>query len=355
MANFDLSNLAIAAACPGNEILYDDKGKPSIMVRIPKQTYAQLGMGASDAVHPAFIVNGQEVDAIWISKYHNITKDGRAYSLPGQDCRHSVTFDQAIAACAAKGPGWHLMTQMERGLLINWCENNGFIPKGNNNYGKHSSESNYKAIPAVKDGEGKTQRTLSGTGPLSWFHDNSPAGIDGLGGDVLDWSGGIRLVYGELQVLPNNNGADNLHPQTATSLEWKAIKAEDGSFIEPNGSGTTPGSIKMDFISNKLTYSTTITDPAPGTHYCNFGVIEADSTIGDDAKLLLKSLGLLPRSVDDLGKNYRVYFNNAEAERAFYCGGYFNNTASGFSTFYCNYARSHSYISVGFRSAFVEL
>ena len=33
MPNFDLANLALGAVCPGNEILYDDKGMPSIMVR----------------------------------------------------------------------------------------------------------------------------------------------------------------------------------------------------------------------------------------------------------------------------------------------------------------------------------
>src|SRR5690554_5715534 len=126
MSNFDLSNLALQAVCPGNELLYDDKGIPSVMVRIPKQSYKQLGMGSSEAIHPAFIVNGQEVDAIWISKYHNIIKGGRAYSMPGQDPQANINFDDALAACVAKGKGWHLMTAMERGLLVNWCENNGF-------------------------------------------------------------------------------------------------------------------------------------------------------------------------------------------------------------------------------------
>ena len=195
MANFDLSNLALQAVCPGNEILYDDKGMPSIMVKIPKQTYKQLGMGESNAIFPSFIVNGQEIDAIWFSKFDNIIKNGRAYSLPGQDPAVSLGLEAAINACTAKGPGWHLMTQLERGLLIQWCENNGFIPKGNNDFGKHISEANYKAIPAnIVDG--KTNRTLTGTGPLSWYHDNSPAGIDGLGGNVRNWSGGIRSVYG---------------------------------------------------------------------------------------------------------------------------------------------------------------
>ncbi len=354
MSNFDLSNLSLMAGCPGNEILYDDKGKPSIMVKIPKQTYKQLGMGASEATFPAFIINGQEVDAIWISKYPNIIKNGRAYSLPGQDPQANITLDNAIAACTAKGAGWHLMTQIERGLLINWCENNGFVPKGNNSYGKDSTESSYKALPG-NIVSGQTNRTLTGTGPLTWLHDNSPSGIDGLGGNVRDWSGGVRSVYGELQILTNNNGADSAHSQLAGSLVWKAIKADDGTLIEPNGNGTTPGSVKMDWISSKLTYSTTITDAAPGSHNCQFGSIVADGTIGDNAKLLLQSLGMLPYNPDGLCKTHQCYFDNSQAERSFSCGGYYNYASSGLAAFFGRYPRSITNAGIGFRSAFVVL
>ena len=103
--NFDLSALALKSECPNNEILYDDKGMPSIMVKIPKMTYAELGLGASTAIFPAFIVNGQEVDAIYISKYQNIVMNGRAYSLPAQDPKASINFDTALKACTDKGPG----------------------------------------------------------------------------------------------------------------------------------------------------------------------------------------------------------------------------------------------------------
>lgn len=354
MGNFDLSNLALQAVCPGNEILYDDKNMPSIMVKIPKQTYAQLGMGESTAVHPAFIVNGQEVDAIWISKYPNIIKNGRAYSLPGQDPANTINFENALNACTAKGPGWHMMTQMERGLLIQWCENNAFIPIGNNSYGKHSTETSYKAIPAnIVDGN--TNRTLTGTGPLTWYHDNSPSGIDGLGGNVRDWSGGIRSFNGELQILANNNGADSAHSQLAGSLVWKAIKGEDGTLIDPNGSGTTEGSVKMDYITSKLTYSTTITDAAPGSHTCTFGNIVCDATIGDAAKLLLQSLGFLPYNVDGLSKTHLCYFENSAGERLFICGGNYNSTSVGMATFNGIISRASASAFLGFRSAFVVL
>ena len=82
MANFDLAAMALKAVCPTNDILYDDKGLPSVMVKIPKFKISQVIPGGADSVHPAFIVNGQEVDAIYISKYQNIVNNNRAYSLP---------------------------------------------------------------------------------------------------------------------------------------------------------------------------------------------------------------------------------------------------------------------------------
>ena len=260
--NFDLMATALKAVCPNNEILLDNAGKPSIMVRIPKMTYAQLGMGESTALFPAFIINGQEVDEIYISKYLNIVQNGRAYSLPGVDPAANMNFDQARSYCEAKGDGWHCMTRMEWGLLMRICEMQGFIPLGNNNYGKHSSEQFYKAIPTFIDtgAGGKTGRTATGTGPLTWYHDNSPSGIADPVGDVWEWAGGVRAVKGELHVLVNNNGADAANSQGVSSTKWMAINADDGSYITPAGNGTTANSVKMDWISNHLRYTLDLGD-----------------------------------------------------------------------------------------------
>ena len=353
-ANFDLSALALKAVCPSNELLYDDQGMPSVMVRIPKMTYAQLGLGDSTATFPAFIVNGQEVSEIYISKYQNIVQNGRAYSLPGQDAKTSINFDSAIAACAAKGAGWHLMTALEWGALIAWCEQNGFIPLGNNNYGKHSSETVYKAIPASKDDTHYAVRTATGTGPLEWYHDKTLEGIADLCGNVWEWTGGIRTVYGELQILVNNNAADSDHPQTAASTEWKAISASTGELVTPNGSGTTAGTVKMDWVSSKLTYDTTISDAAPGEHYCTFANITCSANIGEEAKSLLIALGMMHKE-GTIVTGCTCYFNNAQAERAFFRGGSYNHTASGFASFNGSYARSHAHGSIGFRSAYCKL
>lgn len=355
--NFDLSNLALQCMAPNNELIYDDVGKPSVMVKIPKMTYAQLGLGSFTDIFPAFIVNGVEKDAIWISKYQNIVQNSRAYSLPAQDPKTSINLDGAINACKAKGDGWHLMTKTEWALLAWWSKKNGTMPKGNNNYGKDTTETTYSAIPSCdRDSSGRIQRVATGTGPISWSHDGTAAGIWDLNGNVWEWTGGIRTVYGEVQVLANNNAADHDNSQAASSAQWMAIRASDGVLITPDGSGTTEGSVKMDFISSKLVYSTTITDSAKGEHNCQFNVITCDSTISDAAKLLLASIGMARYDETDtsFGGDH-FYFNNAQAERCFLCGAGWNYGGhAGVFISYGSHARSNAYGTLGFRSAYYE-
>lgn len=356
MANYDLSSLALQSVCPNNEMLFDDKGLPSVMVKIPKMTLADLGIGTSTAVHPAFIVNGQEVDAVYISKYQNVVKNSRAYSLPGKDPQATINFDTSFTDCKNKGAGWHLMTRAEWALLALWCKKNGTQPLGNNNYGKDNSETMQIAIPTTY-GSGKINHVATGTGPLTWSHDRTPSGIWDLNGNVSEWVGGLRTVKGEVQVLADNNAADNTKSQSASSVEWKAIDATDGSYITPNGNGTTENSVKMDFLSSKVTYSTTITSQSDTSRNCAFGNVTCDATISDAAKLKLYALALLP--YDTTASSYnsdQFYINNGASERSFFCGGYYSNTTNAgvFFAYGC-YARSGASAYLGFRSAFVEL
>ena len=353
MSNFDLSNLALQAICPGNEILYDNKGKPSIMVKIPKQSYKQLGLGESEAIHPAFLVNGQEVDAIWISKYQNIEMDGRAYSLPGQDPKHSINFDTARGYCESKGEGWHLMTRAEWSLLALWCKQNGFLPYGNNDYGKDSRESNFKAIP-TSTSSGRTNRVATGSGPLTWSHDKTPAGIWDLNGNVSEWVGGMRLVAGELQVLENNNAADSGNSQAAAGTDWKAIDGVTGAFVSPGSANT----LKLDYVSNAWKWITgSLTSSVDEYRSSSFESITADASVGAEAIMRLKALALLKH--DDTAGAYegdQFYANNGAAERLFSCGGSWSSAASA-GVFYSNghNPRTDVYTSIGFRSAYVKL
>jgi len=356
MANFDLVNMALKATCPGNSIILDDKGLPSVMVRIPKFKMSDLITGGSSSTHPMFIVNGIEVPEIYISKYLNIVRNGRAYSMPGEDPGSGMTWDAARGYCEAKGRGWHMMTKPEYAAIALWCKKNGFMPYGNNNYGKDSRETLAKAIPATFDVDGKTLHTLTGTGPITWSHDNTVNGIWDLNGNVSEWTGGIRTVFGEIQVQPNNNGADSANVQTAGAATWKAIDATSGLFIDPNGTGTTPNSVKVDLVAGKPQYRTVVATQS-ASFSAVISAITCDASISAAAQAVLMAYGLLP---DEPAFDYQgdqIYFNNIEAERLVYSGGHYSITASAGVFFAGGYhtSRATSGSSIGFRSAYVKL
>ena len=358
MANFDLVKLALKATCPGNDILLDDKGLPSVMVRIPKFKISDVIDGGSDSTHPAFLVNGIEVPEIYISKYQNVVHNGRAYSLPGEDPANNMTWDTARGYCEAKGPGWHMMTKAEYAAIALWCKKNGFLPYGNNSYGKDSREALAVAIPAAfnTDVPPKTTRVLTGTGPVTWSHNKSIDGIWDLNGNVSEWTGGIRTVYGELQLLVNNNAADSNNPQTADAATWKAIDATTGAFIDPNGSGTTANSIKVDSVADKPQYRTVVETQSESFNAV-ISAITCDASIAAEAQAVLIAYGLLP---DDIAFDYEgdvLYFNNVASERLFYSGGYCTD-ATGAGVFCASghyYSRTSAGTNIGFRSAYVAL
>ena len=364
MNNFDVANLALKAVCPSNEMIVDDKGMPSVMVKIPKCTWADLGIGTSTETFPAFIINGKEVDAIYFSKYQNISQNSRAYSLPGQDPGNSISLDTSITRCANKGEGWHLQTRLEWMAVALWCLKNGFLPNGNNYYGRDHAETLYKAIPTFYD-SGKVARVATGTGPLTWSHNNAPDGIWDMNGNVSEWVGGIRMVYGELQVISHdgrtfgNDAADPDNSQSATSSLWYAIDGTTGELITPNGTGTTPNSLKLDMVSSKWKWITgAITDAQDTYRNSALTTVTCDETVCEAAMNILRALGFLKlEGVEDSAyKSDQIYCNNGNAERSFHCGG--NWDYSSYAGVFCvgGYnGRSNTSSYIGFRAAFVEL
>jgi hypothetical protein len=360
MANFDLTNLAVKMLCPNNVVKVDDTDLPSVIVYIPAFKNSDVLTGGNDSTHPAFIVNGVQIPGFYYSKYQNCTYNGVAYSLPGEDPQANISFDTSRARCEAKGAGWHLSTNAEWAAIALWCKKNGFLPYGNNNYGKDSRESNYKAIPTSYD-SGKTGRVATGTGPLSWSHDKTLAGIWDMNGNVWEWQGGIRLVWGELQILPNNDAADPDNPQNETSTCWKAINAADGSLVEPECTVAGPAvltgnTVRLDYVSSKWTYTTSITSAADSSRSCTFYLVTCTSAISDAAKVLLRSLALLPDSdvTTDVYDGDLMYWNNGVAERCVFRGGGWTGGAdAGVFCLYGGDSRSHSGAGVGFRSAYI--
>jgi hypothetical protein len=361
MANFDLTNLAVKTICPNNIVKIDETELPSVLVYIPAFKNSDVLTGGNDSTHPAFIVNGVQIPGFYYSKYQNCVHEGVAYSLPAEDPGVNVNFDTARARCEAKGNGWHLSTNAEWAAIALWCKKNGFQPYGNNNYGKDTRESNYKAIPTYKDGTGKTCRVATGTGPLTWSHDKTMAGIWDLNGNVWEWQGGIRLVWDELQILANNDAADPDNPQNASSTCWKAINASDGSLVEPechttDASGVLTGTtVRLDWVSNKWQYSNAITNLQSDHKSCLFGDVTCSAAIGDAVKILLRSLALLPdegATAADYEGDY-VYWNHGVAERCVSRGGGWSHSADAGLFSLAGPTRSHSAPTLGYRSAYI--
>lgn len=363
-SNFDLANLAIQTICPGNELLYDDKGMPSVMVKIPRMTWAELGVGDSTEVFPAFKINGKVVDALYFSKYSNVVQNSRAYSLPARDPAVNATLDQSMEYAANKGDGWHCITRLEWCMIALWCLKNGFQPNGNNNYGKDITESTYKAVPTLRDSTGKVCRVATGTGPLSWYHNNAPDGIADMNGNVWAWTSGIRLVYGELQVLSRDgttfgdDAADPANSQSADSALWRAVNGTTGALIIPDGKGTTANSLKLDFTSNGWKWVTgALSNKQDAVRYAEFESTTVDTTVCEAAQRILQALCLY-KANNTVGayKGDGFWASNGAAERCFLAGGYWNSSSgAGVFEVGCNNPRVLSLVNVGFRSAFVNL
>lgn len=357
MENFDLANLAVKMLAPNNGVLSDDTNLPSIMVWIPKFRLCDVLNTEDTSTHCAFRVNGQEISGFWFGKYQSTVYGNVAYSLPGEDPAANINFDNSRARCEAKGNAWHLTTVAEWAAVALWSKANGTMPKGNNNYGRDTTETIYKAIPSMaRDGSNRIQRVATGTGPVTWSHDGTIAGAWDMNGNVSEWLGGFRLVNGEIQIIPDNNAADHEVPQTAASTAWKAIDAATGELVTPNGSGTTEGTVKLDYVTNHWEYTTSITH-GTGAKQCTFETVVADETIGADAKLLLQELAMLPEdgaSAGDYGGD-TFYANNSSAEVVPFRGGRWSNTG-GAGVFFVTVsnARAISYPYIGFRCSALD-
>jgi len=335
----DTYRQAVEAASNGkNTVMYDDKGNPSIMVCIPRFNLSDVIDGAPNTPHPAFIVDGVVKSEIWISKFQNIVHDNRAYSLPGQDPRVSINFDQAKEYCINKGAGWHLMTNAEWAAIALWAKKNGTMPRGNNNYGSDHSASYETGREVSKSGD-RTGRIATGSGPVSWSHDGTNAGIFDLNGNVWEWNDGLKLVDGKIYVHQDNDfntpGGHRVVDQWVDT--GAAFDLENGSLV----------------LNNQVTTSMNPDDLSSDAYneYKNRTFEGLPTAAGYTTPELLKYLAIAPGEGDH-GGDY-LYVRNYGERIPLRGGGWDRGAAAGVFCLNLNNHRSNSFSSLGFRSALV--
>lgn len=339
----------LRGAAANDEIILDDMGIPSVMVKVPLVYLDELGIGSAHTPHPAFIINDKVVPYIYVSKYINVVKNNRAYSLPNQDPANCITFDRAVEVCYNKGAGWHLMTAAEWGVLHNLITAAGLEPRGNTTQGKSHIKAYERGVLSPQN-PANVCRTLTGTGGKNW----EALGVNDIVGNVHKWVV-ARLVNGEIQIVPNNNAAIHNTDLGVNSAAWRAI-LPNGTLVAPG----TAGTLKFDYTGNPANgtaafhITTTLehqqADDNAGYGAKDFRTLTAKSgvTIPD----LLKALALFPNS-DKTGRGF-IYFRN-NGERLLLRGGasgYGGRAGEASGDF--NSPRSHSYVDVGLFSAFVD-
>jgi len=352
-----------------NTVIFDDQGNPSVMVVFPLQKQVDLIPGGTQTAHYAFIVNNSIKPRLYIAKYQCFTVGSgttlRAVSLKGKDPAVNIIFDNAILACTQKGTGWHLMTNAEWAAIALWTKKQGFMPRGNNNFGTDINVSTETGIMSYYDsGSGKVGRVTTGSGPISWSHDGSPFGIFDLNGNVWEWVGGLRLKDGEIQVIKDNDAAINTADQSATSSLWQAI-LQDGTLVAPGTANTlkydntTAGdsTTTSHDVGGDIRVNTTVANPnyIPGGQvdygYSNTAFESITAAAGVTIPVLLQALGLYP--IDASHGVDGVWSRNYGERLSFRGGNWSVGAGAGVFSLNLSNPRSYANTSIGFRSAFV--
>ena len=293
-------------------VLYTAKGQATYMNIIQKYDMSTIDASLS-GTHPAFIVDGVEKPEIFIGTYQGRIVNGELLSLPNVEPSHSTNYDNFLTAARACGNGHHLITNAEWSAVALQCYKDNTQPLGNTYYGRSSE--NPLLVGRRPDGlaPGNTTgsaRTLTGSGPVQWRHNGKENGIADLSGNVWEWNSGMRLLNGEIQIIENNNAAKSAINLGAASTEWKAIDGATGNLVTPDGSGTTPGTVKFatsgtaDYTINGSTFGAiknlSTVNPVSAAALiklkalCLFPVVDAVATFNGDGLWLNLTIESLP-------------------------------------------------------------
>lgn len=334
MGNFDDFKLAVEALSGGkNTVITDNAGMPSIVVPFAKIKYSDVIEGGAQEVLPAFLVDGQEKAEIYISKYENVILNDRAYSLALKTPAANVDFDRAVEVCRNKGAGWHLMTNAAWAAVALSSRRGGTIPRGNTDNGRdHENTDEHGIGDSV---------TATGSGPVTWNHDHTYSGIADLVGNLREWVSGLRLVNGEIQVIPYGNAMKYDCNMSANSTAWKAISS-DGTFTEPGAADT----LKLYGIDSRICVSA-VESVGAGISGAAFGTIQ----VGLTPPAILAALGIFPIGGNCPGG---VCIDTGGEVMPCRGGNYADMGHAGLFALDLDNARNKSSAGIGFRAAYYK-
>ena len=283
-------------------IVMDSAGLPNYMTMF----YMEPGTYEPEDVPELFKIRNKIVPAVLVSQFTNTMIKGVPASLPYQQPKHTISYDEAAAACGRKGKGWHLMTNTEFVYLLHEAEELGHTIGGNTNYGSNSKNEQESGVR----------------------YD----GVFGLCGNFWEWVTGLRLHKGVVEYTPNNDAA----------VEGYTEKP-DWTVAEVNGRplklyGNSAGDVVMSVAEE-------IEENWEGCHMADLQLEELD-----EVPEIAYKLGIVPH--DWKHETAGLWADSELEESVPFRGSSFNNTSNGGAgALNLNNPRSNVFSNVSFRSA----
>ena len=305
-------------------IVMDSAGLPNYMTMF----YMEPGTYEPEDVPELFKIRNKIVPAVLVSQFTNTMIKGVPASLPYQQPKHTISYDEAAAACGRKGKGWHLMTNTEFVYLLHEAEELGHTIGGNTNYGSNSKNEQESGVRYDSAG-----RTLTGCDPLTWSHDGTAGGVFGICGNFWEFVTGLRLHKGVVEYTKDNDAA----------VEGYKDEAPDWTVAEVNGKplklyGSSDGGMVMSTAEK-------IEKDWDGCHIAELQLEELE-----DVPEIAYKLGIVPH--DWKNETAGIWADSELEEAVPFRGSSFGTASDGGAGALClGYARSIVSLNVSLRSA----